>query len=506
MGNRTSVATILVSSAIILANPVSAQSVADGQVAVDEGAKYFNPFVPLSGDVVISLYTTHDNERTYDRFHVDNVDLGLDHLAPDQLRTRYPARFAPGAAGTVAGFSTSVSEMITDNNVLGVVMWGDYYDSVGENEVPAGQGSFLVTVPCLSTGPYRDEKGSLIDPEGFGYGFSNPYSVSFAGSDYNQAYQAYHTWLSGGKVAATFGGTSKFTAAQFRSAVYGCSVQRANQNPIAGNAGSLQFQIVNGGLDLAGTSANEDAPTTTSSGAPTVTGGDDSQWGVGLLGGRVEEAGGAGFQISGRVNRSFRVLEGSRSLLIVDVPVSYQKVAGREQFRIYGAASLVLPLSRIWTIEPRLAYGYTNSPQQQVKGQMMVASLTNRLFFNHLFGRGQATLGTMVAYSQSTGVKFGGQDVNEATRNWSVRGGGAYELPLKTRVFDRVASLRASYAYTRFMGDELFARDQHEATFSLGVRGREGSIRMRSEALRIGLSGRWSKGYRAYLGFIGYRF
>ncbi|MHA0111779.1 hypothetical protein ACXYUI_32535, partial [Klebsiella pneumoniae] len=76
--------------------------------------------------------------------------------------------------------------------------------------------------------------------------------------------------------------------------------------------------------------------------------------------------------------------------------------------------------------------------------------------------------------SQSTGVKFGGQDVSGATRNWSLRGGGAYELPLKARVFDRVASLRASYAYTRYLGDDLFARDQHEATFSLGVRGREG--------------------------------
>lgn len=446
--------------------------------------KYTNSFVPNPGDVVLRIFPTSSQNQIYDRFHVDNATLEMEHLAPAQLSARYPAQLAnvqPGA-------------MTTDNNILGVVVWGDYSTS-----------GFTVTVPCRSEGPSPDASGSLIDSQGFGYPFLDPYAVTFTGADYQQSYQAYRTFLAGGNNSGTYQGSQTFTASQFRSDIYACSVERAAANPLAGNAGSLQFQMVSAGLDPASLAGTEQAPHPTADGHVTMDR-DDSQWGLGLSGGRVDQGGRAGYQISGRINRSFRILAGNRSLLIVDVPVNYQSVGGKTQVRLSAAVSLLVPITRRWTIEPRIAYGYVRAPQEQLSGRLGTVSLASRLFFSNVGRRGQLSVGSMVAYSRTDGVHLSGSPISAATTNWTLRGATAYELPLGRRILARQASVRASYAYMRFFGDLLFNRDLHEASFSIGVRGRGESARNSFETLRVGVNGAWAKAYNRYMAFVGYRF
>ena len=52
-----------------------------------------------------------------------------------------------------------------------------------------------------------------------------------------------------------------------------------------------------------------------------------------------------------------RILSGNRALLIVDVPMSYQNIRGHTQLRVSGSASLLYPLTRRWTVEPRRVSG-----------------------------------------------------------------------------------------------------------------------------------------------------
>lgn len=460
----------------------------------DEPVNYINPVIPNAGDVVIAFGTTTHLQNPTDHFHVENARLELDHLSLDALRARYPTQF---------GNQAQVTFTTTDNNILGVVVWGDYT----RRAQPDGSqlNSFQVAVPCLSSGPFTDASGNVFTSDGFGLGFDDLYGISFSGQGYDQTYNAYRTFLSGGQNTGSYTGTKQFNAAQFRQGVYSCSVQKADRNPLVGNPTSLQSQIVNEGMDLGGDSAAEQAPTTTTDGNAT-SGGDDTDWGVGFRVGQVNYGGTAGYQIDGRVNRSFRVLAGNRSLLTVDMPISYQRVAGQEQFRIFGAVSLVVPVTRRWTLEPRLAYGYSSAPQQDLKGQVASASLASRLFFNNPFGRGQLVVGNMVGYSKVTNVQFAGQSVDEKTENWNTRNGIAYELPLKDRMGGRQVSVRASYAYTRYFGDELFSKYLHEATVSMGVRLRGDSMRTRSESMRFGFLYKWGRAYKAGFAYVGYRF
>ncbi|MGJ3628224.1 hypothetical protein AB5I41_17060 [Sphingomonas sp. MMS24-JH45] len=64
-----------------------------------------------------------------------------------------------------------------------------------------------------------------------------------------------------------------------------------------------------------------------------------------------------GFQAAARLNRNIRFAEGSRAYIAFDTPVTYQKVRGAEEWRLYTATALVLPLSSRFTISPRLSIG-----------------------------------------------------------------------------------------------------------------------------------------------------
>jgi hypothetical protein len=63
-------------------------------------------------------------------------------------------------------------------------------------------------------------------------------------------------------------------------------------------------------------------------------------------------------------------------------------------------ALATLPLRRWWSLTPRVAYGYANATDQQIKGQMLSAMLTKSIFLSHV-GRGWLTLATWQATAAS---------------------------------------------------------------------------------------------------------
>lgn len=267
-------------------------------------------------------------------------------------------------------------------------------------------------------------------------------------------------------------------------------------DPLAGNPNSLQATLTRSALDLTnGDSLVEEGANT--AGDP---------WIIGA----TYTTGSAGrFDIDrfdARVQRSFRVLEGSRALLKFDLPFNYSKISGASAYSAQVGLGLEVPvIAQRWSIEPRIAYGVVYSEDAGSAGHIVQGSLTSRYVLQGL-GRGRLVIGNMVGYSQTLDPPGTEANINPELKNIVLRNGFAYELPLKSRIGGRSSSLRASYGFTNYFGDDLRNNSFHEASLSFGLRGREESVRATRDLIRFNLNTVQARGYSSYTAGLGFRF
>lgn len=267
-------------------------------------------------------------------------------------------------------------------------------------------------------------------------------------------------------------------------------------DPLAGNPNSLQASLTRGALDLTnGDSLVEEGANT--AGDP---------WIIGA----TYTTGSAGrFDISrfdARVQRSFRVFEGNRALLKFDLPVNYSKISGASVYSAQLGLGLEVPvIAQTWSIEPRVAYGAVYSADAGSAGHIIQGSLTSRYVVQGL-GRGRLIVGNMVGYSQTLDAPGTDANINPDLKNFVTRNGLAYELPLKSRIGGRASSIRASYGFTHYFGDDLRNNSFHEASLSFGIRGREESVRATRDLIRFNLNAVQARGYSSYTAGLGFRF
>jgi hypothetical protein len=441
--------------------------------------------LPSSGDAQIVFFNVNafggvTGQPTL--YHVDNPSVELANLTQVQV-TQVTGR-NPGNAFA----------MVADTNVTGALLRMQYqnFGAVGPIAGVSGGASMRFVLFCKST---LDNQPPRPSPAGFASSSSDFYGVTFNALNYNQAYNAYQSYLHGTGSPTGYTGKARPTSDEFRQSVYECGVPGNPDNPLVGSFGSLQSQMIDGGLNLA-----DPVPATDPQLAL-----DTSEWGAGLRVGRVETGDRSGVQVDGIVNKSWRIAGGNRTLVTLEVPFSYRDLSGQRQFRIHGALSLTLPLRKWWSLTPRVAYGYANAIDQQIKGQMLSATLTNAFFLDHI-GRGSLTLATLVGYSRVMQMDYLDLPIATRTSNYAFRNGLAYEYPLGERLFGRRASLRTSYAFTVYGGDDLYGRWMHEFTASLGVRRRGSDVRNRFETFRVGLIGRVARNANSEHLFVGVRF
>jgi hypothetical protein len=281
--------------------------------------------------------------------------------------------------------------------------------------------------------------------------------------------------------------------------------------PIAGSPNSLQFQAGRTGLDLESVEPEGDDRQGPQGDSDTI-GGAFTYWGV---------TGQSGQRYDLHYQHARRVSEGSRMRFVVDVPINVlhsgpdkliNEPAGATAVLGTISAGLEVPVQKNWLITPRVSYGAVSAgPFFGGDGELVTASVTSRAKIANI-GRGDLIIGNMVAYSHTvrvlTGKNFFGTQVN-----WVFRNGAAYQLPLKTRMFGRQASLRASYVFTTATQDPLSYKQVHEVGFSIGVRSREAEQKNRFDQLRIGILYTHSKNefaanfdYDAATLTLGYRF
>lgn len=269
-------------------------------------------------------------------------------------------------------------------------------------------------------------------------------------------------------------------------------------DPLVGNPYSLQGSLVRSALDLTeGDSLVEMDPAAgaNSSGDPWIIGATFASGSAG----RFDIT-----RIDGRVAKGWRVFEGNRARLKLDMPFSFTRIKGATAYNGQIGLALEVPVKSNWSLEPRVSYGLVYSGDQGSVGHMVQGSIASRYVIRGL-GRGQLLIGNMVGYS--TTLKTPGDiNLNPDIKNWVFRNGAAYELPLKMRIMDRATSFRASYTFTKFAGDKLFNNNFHEGTISFGLRGREDTPKQFRDVMRLIFSTVKAKGFSTYTAGLGFRF
>ncbi len=284
------------------------------------------------------------------------------------------------------------------------------------------------------------------------------------------------------------------------NALLGCLsnqfARSAPSDPLAGNPNSLQSSLVKSALDLSnGDSLIEEGANT--SGDPWIVG---AAYTTGSAG-RFDID-----RIDARIQRGFRVFEGNRALLKFDLPFNYTRINGAKAYSAQLGMGLELPvIAQKWSLEPRVSYGIVYSKDAGQAGHIIQGSVSSRYVIQGA-GRGRLVIGNMIAYSQTLDPPGTSANINPELKNFIFRNGVAYDLPLKGLVGGRSTSLRASYGFTAFVGDELRNNSFHEATLSFGLRGREESTRATRDLIRFNLNTVQAKGYSTYTAGIGFRF
>ena len=246
----------------------------------------------------------------------------------------------------------------------------------------------------------------------------------------------------------------------------------------------------------------------------------------------------AGFQHDERYDLHYqharRIGEGTRARFLVDVPVSiahYDQYDVQFKFgntpvgppvpfgghtAVYGTVNVGVefPVTPNFLVTPRISYSNTQAGSYFAKdAELANGSVTGRYKLPQV-GRGDLVFGGMIAYSHTIDTFLAKQPFFDSLDFWTARGGLAYQLPLKRRIFGRQSSLRASYVFTEQFGEKGFAYTQvHEAGVSIGVRTREAEQKNRFEQMRVGLLYTHTKnnftgaaGYDAVTATFGYRF
>lgn len=220
----------------------------------------------------------------------------------------------------------------------------------------------------------------------------------------------------------------------------------------------------------------------------------------------------AGYQTGERYDLHYqharRIGEGTRARLIIDIPVSLNHAdefnvqyvlkgaplgaptANAGHSVVYGTVNVGVefPVTPNWLVTPRVSYSNSQGGTYFGKdAELANASITTRYKIPQV-GRGDLTIGGMIAYSHTIDTFLAKQPFYESADYWTLRGGLAYQLPLKTRMFGRQASIRASYVFTDMTGEPFMQYKQmHEIGINIGVRTREAEQKNGFEQLRAGV-------------------
>lgn len=430
------------------------------QVALAQSVPNFGNYQALNGAFRIGVNVTNqlNGFNQMSSFQQDTIEDITDYLDPSQISAQ------------IGQLNAQFAQYQAVFDLRGATALAGYQ-----------QNSAILTVNFVGS------DGQLINRAN-----GTPCAFSFNGQNRQQAFNSFD---------AAVNDDTSVTSQAIQECISRSFVRNSPVDLLAGNPGSLQSAMVRSALDL--TSGDSLIEQESGPGGANTAG---DPW---IIGASYTTGGSGRFDIQrfdGRIQRSFRVLEGNRAQLKIDMPISYSRISGSKGYSAQLGVGLEVPvIARRWSLEPRIAFGAVYSGDAGTYGNILQASVTSRYVIDGI-GRGRLVIGNMIGYS-TTLAPIGAQaNLNPDLKNTVLRNGLAYELPLKMRLGGRSSSLRASYAHTKFFGSELRNDNFHEATLSFGIRGREESVRAKRDLIRINFSTTQARGYHTYTAGLGFRF
>ena len=401
------------------------------------------------------------NQTVAQSFEQDQIEDVQTYLDPQEI---VAALIAGGTNAAQATFLTQVGAISEVFDLLGAPVLAGYQ-----------LGSSTLTVRFVNA------DGSTLNLRD-----GTPCAFTYNGTTRQQSYNSFDTDTDGdtptGTVLARCLGYSR--------------ARNSPVDPLVGNPLSLQASMTRAALDFTeGDSLAELGDRANSAGDPFIIG---ATYSFGHAG-RFDTD-----RIDARINKGWRILEGSRARLKFDLPFSYTRIGRQSAYAGQLALGLEYPVQPNWSLEPRVAYGLTYSAGLGSAGHILQGSIASRYVIRNI-GRGQILIGNLAGYSQTLSVP-GDVNLNPDIGAFTFRNGVAYELPLKGLIGRRAASVRASYSFTNYAGVKLRNNSFHEATLSFGLRGREDTPKQFRDIVRLNLNTVQARGYHAYTAGLGFRF
>lgn len=395
-------------------------------------------------------------QQSYDQDRIEDIDVALD---PNEL------------APVIGAFNTQTASITA------------IFDIRGAN----GIGSYNQNSPVLTVRVVNDDGTTFVNKNGESCAFT------YNGTTRQESYDLLDAAIDD---EGTLPDARRLTAC-----LAGALVRNSPVDPLAGNPNSLQASLARSSLDFtSGDSLIEemgpDGSGANSAGDPWIIG---ATAGFGNAG-RFDVT-----KIDARIARGFRVFEGGRARLKLDLPFSYTRISGTPAYSAQVGMGLEVPVSPNFSLEPRVAYGVTGSAQVGQAGHILQGSIAGR-YVLYGVGRGRIVLGAMGGYSRTLGTPFTDIDLDPGLKNGVFRGGGAYETPLDLRVGGRLTSLRASYTFTQYTGSDLYNNNFHEFGLSFGLRPREEQVRALRDVVRFNVATIRASGFEQYTVGLGFRF
>ena len=263
-------------------------------------------------------------------------------------------------------------------------------------------------------------------------------------------------------------------------------------DPIAGNPGSMQSQMVMADFDRNFTAFATNIKQGGESASNLI--------GLGASFGSFTQAGVTNQTVTLPLSYTFRSDLDPRRQLNLYAPISVTTVAGAKSFAANFGVSYRMPITDEWALTPGLGYGVSGSADLGSSAAMLAASVTSQYTIQR--DGYDIAIGNTIGIYQSSKLSLGGYSFDPKISNTVFRNGILVSIP--TTAFGQKMAYEISYINTLFTGTELYSKQYNEIGLTLGTNKSANSAR---SFLRAGAS--YLQGENGITGFrlnVGYWF
>lgn len=241
-------------------------------------------------------------------------------------------------------------------------------------------------------------------------------------------------------------------------------------DPVAGNPGSMQFQMMSQDYDRGMQEGGSYS-------------GSYSGSALGLRLGRFSAGALTQDIYTLPFSYTWSVGETDQNKIIFSMPVSYGSVGGSKSYAVSTGLAYRGAVTPHWTLTPSVAWGVSGSLDLGSLASMVSASLTSNYRFD-LPGDASLSVANMVGRFETLKLSSGDFSYDPDIRNTIYRNGLMLNKPLGVAWLGQSLAMEISYVHTQYTGTELYSNKYDEFGIALIT---EKKVLLDSQ-LRVGIS------------------